>query len=284
MAMNLSAPDFLRDSKFPPSQRCWVRDADHLVLLHPPHPSMAKEVPFTPLTKLELASRCAALFALLPGDLQQTGRNMLDEDNRCTAHPVWEVQKQVRTSGLDPEFAEDGNYLWVETSQGDFTCYAPDKDAEAFKRIELMLTFIQAHCLRCLPPPGFTHEQWIEIMDNWKREESFKATERLFREVMKAAEMPEKEIERILDQENPVGTWRKSGFQDRWETVTRCFSEPDAKEWVEKNGHRHGGKEKLQIYVEWLGREPHLLIIRETLLAGALGERYVAEQAKAAGH
>jgi hypothetical protein len=40
--------------------------------------------------------------------------------------------------------------------------------------------------------------------------------------------------------------WRKSGYRDRWEFVTACFTEEGAKRYIDINGHNLG---EARIYV-----------------------------------
>lgn len=57
----------------------------------------------------------------------------------------------------------------------------------------------------------------------------------------------------------------ETAYIDRWETVTSCFTEAGAKQFVERNGHRHDGE--LRIYVDSLYRNEEMIRVRNILAA-----------------
>jgi len=84
-----------------------------------------------------------------------------------------------------------------------------------------------------------------------------------------------KEIERLeeldekwpltKDEEEERNCYLKTGYVDRWETVQPFFTEVEADRFIAANRHRHDGE--LRIYVEWGGRNPEWMAIRNFLLS-----------------
>lgn len=57
----------------------------------------------------------------------------------------------------------------------------------------------------------------------------------------------------------------KTGCIDRWETVQPFFTEVEADRYIAANKHRHDGE--LRTYVDWGGRNPEWVAIRNFLLS-----------------
>lgn len=62
--------------------------------------------------------------------LVDIGKRLLDQDDRCTAHPIFQVRGLRRIYGFDPQFAE--NLVWVDPDNGYEEC-EPPKDKESNK-------------------------------------------------------------------------------------------------------------------------------------------------------
>ncbi|WP_027178802.1 hypothetical protein [Maridesulfovibrio bastinii] len=58
------------------------------------------------------------------------------------------------------------------------------------------------------------------------------------------------------------------GYADEWNFVNAHFSDRSAKEYIEKNGHRHSGE--LRVMVDTMLRCPEMIAIRKALLEGQL--------------
>lgn len=84
-----------------------------------------------------------------------------------------------------------------------------------------------------------------------------------------------KEIERLeelsekwtltKDEQEEFNCYLKTGYIDRWETVQPFFTEVEADRYIAANRHRHDGQ--LRTYVEWGGRNPEWMAIRNFLLS-----------------
>ena len=46
------------------------------------------------------------------------------QDNRCTAEPMFCLQRKIRDSGYDPQYA-DGKTVWINMESGDYEEVAP---------------------------------------------------------------------------------------------------------------------------------------------------------------
>lgn len=62
---------------------------------------------------------------------------------------------------------------------------------------------------------------------------------------------------------NPPKDWIKSGYRDRWEFVTACFTEQGCKNYIAVNGHNHGG---LRIYAYSSFRNSEYRAVRDFLM------------------
>lgn len=72
------------------------------------------------------------------------------QDNRCTANPMFCVQRLVRDVGYDPQYA-DGNTVWINMESGDYEEVPPNTlGAEEFgwkERWEtVMVAFTEEGC------------------------------------------------------------------------------------------------------------------------------------------
>ncbi len=140
------------------------------------------------------------------------------------------------------------------------------KDAQALKAIgNAMLTQDN----RCTAYPIFLVQQgwreygydpeyatptvWIDTCNN--REEANKE------EAKKLCDMVE-------NGENIDG-WVLTGYVDRWEFVTACFTEKGAQDFIKINGHNLG---ESRIYVDSLWRNEEMKLIRRHLISAAKEE------------
>ena len=65
-------------------------------------------------------------------DLLDIAGQLLGQDNRCTAEPMFCLQIKVRDVGYDPQYA-DGQTVWIDMTSGDFNEVEPDSEgAEEF--------------------------------------------------------------------------------------------------------------------------------------------------------
>ena len=67
------------------------------------------------------------------------------------------------------------------------------------------------------------------------------------------------------DEKDEFNNYIKTGYIDRWETVQTFFTEVEADRFIAANRHRHDGE--LRTYVEWGGRNPEWIAIRNFLLS-----------------
>ncbi len=67
------------------------------------------------------------------------------------------------------------------------------------------------------------------------------------------------------DEEAELNDYLKTGYTDRWETIQPFFTEVEADRYIAANKHRHDGE--LRTYVEWGGRNPEWMAIRNCLLS-----------------
>lgn len=67
------------------------------------------------------------------------------------------------------------------------------------------------------------------------------------------------------DEDNELADYVKTGYADRWETVQPFFTEVEADRYIAANKHRHDGE--LRTYVEWGGRNPEWMAVRNFLLS-----------------
>ena len=56
--------------------------------------------------------------------------------------------------------------------------------------------------------------------------------------------------------------WQKTGYKDRWEFVTACFTEDGCKSFIEADGHNHG---ELRIYAAGSYRNHEFRFVRNFL-------------------
>ena len=113
--------------------------------------------------RAEKAEATLAKFAAI-------GKQIAEQDNRCTDRPIFLVQQKVTDSGYDENYVDD--VMWI----GDGGAVA---DAEEKDRLET------------------AYEQTGDIPDGWTR----------------------------------------TGYRDRWEFVTACFTEQACKDHIAANGH-----------------------------------------------
>ena len=66
-------------------------------------------------------------------------------------------------------------------------------------------------------------------------------------------------------EEEEFSDYLKTGYLDRWETVQPFFTEVEADRYIAANRHRHDGE--LRTYVEWGGRNPEWMAVRNFLLS-----------------
>lgn len=59
--------------------------------------------------------------------------------------------------------------------------------------------------------------------------------------------------------------YMKTGYADHWETIQTFFTEVEANRFIAANRHRHDGE--LRTYVDWGGRNPEWMAIRNFLLS-----------------
>jgi hypothetical protein len=70
----------------------------------------------------------ASVSRLLPDIKTRLG----EQDNRCTAEPMFCLQIKVRDIGYDPNYV-DGNTVWIDTQNGDYDEVPPESEgAEEF--------------------------------------------------------------------------------------------------------------------------------------------------------
>jgi hypothetical protein len=50
----------------------------------------------------------------IPKELLEIGKRLREQDNRCTADPIFQVRGKRRIYGIDPDYGED-NYVWINT-------------------------------------------------------------------------------------------------------------------------------------------------------------------------
>lgn len=67
------------------------------------------------------------------------------------------------------------------------------------------------------------------------------------------------------EQKAILSDYIKTGYVDRWETVQPFFTEVEADRYITTNKHRHD--EELRTYVDWGGRNPEWMTIRNFLLS-----------------
>ena len=67
----------------------------------------------------------------------------------------------------------------------------------------------------------------------------------------------------------------ETAYVDRWETVTYCFTEKAADQFVKENAHRYG---PLRVYVDSLYRNHEMAKVRDIL--AEIGAHYACLQAK----
>jgi hypothetical protein len=63
-----------------------------------------------------------------------------------------------------------------------------------------------------------------------------------------------------------IGSLTKTGTRLRWETVTACFTEIGAKEYLDRNGHNLNGVEEPRIFVDSLFRNQEMIDISGLLV------------------
>ena len=59
--------------------------------------------------------------------------------------------------------------------------------------------------------------------------------------------------------------WVKTGYKDRWEFVTACFTEQGCKDFIAADGHNHC---ELRIYADGSYRNAEFRAVREYLMSG----------------
>lgn len=62
----------------------------------------------------------------------------------------------------------------------------------------------------------------------------------------------------------------RTGYADRWEFVTCCFTDAAARAFIEANKHRHTGE--MRVFVDTLYRNDEMMAVREHLLALAAAQ------------
>lgn len=50
----------------------------------------------------------------IPKELLEIGKRLREQDNRCTADPIFQVRGLRKVYGMDPEYGED-NFVWYDT-------------------------------------------------------------------------------------------------------------------------------------------------------------------------
>lgn len=58
--------------------------------------------------------------------------------------------------------------------------------------------------------------------------------------------------------------WQKTGYKDRWEFVTACFTEQGCKDFIAADGHNHG---ELRIYAAGSYRNHEFRFVRDFIKA-----------------
>lgn len=82
---------------------------------------------------------------------------------------------------------------------------------------------------------------------------------------IKLLDEPEQKYPLTKDEEAELNDYLKTGYLDRWETIQTFFTEVEADRFIADNRHRHDGE--LRTYVEWGGRNPEWMAIRNFLLS-----------------
>lgn len=70
------------------------------------------------------------------------------------------------------------------------------------------------------------------------------------------------EIERQEEQGEVPDNWQKTGYKDRWEFVTACFTEQGCEDFIAADGHNHG---ELRIYAAGSHRNAEFRVVRDFL-------------------
>ena len=113
--------------------------------------------------RAERAEATLAKFAAI-------GKQIAEQDNRCTDRPIFLVQQKVTDSGYDENYVDD--VMWIDES-------GSVADTEEKDKLET------------------AYEETGDIPDGWTR----------------------------------------TGYRDRWEFVTSCFTEQACKDHIAANGH-----------------------------------------------
>ena len=98
---------------------------------------------------------------------------------------------------------------------------------------------------------------WLDCYNDYKEVTDFERIKRL--------EELEGKYPLTKDEEGELNDYLKTGYVDRWETVQTFFTEVEADRYIAANSHRR--EEKLRTYVEWGGRNPEGIAIRNFLLS-----------------
>lgn len=76
----------------------------------------------------------------IPAKIKKISGLINTQDNRITSHPMFLVQQKVRTTGFDPDYADNSQLCWIgddgevdeETSKGLFEDYENGKYVDSF--------------------------------------------------------------------------------------------------------------------------------------------------------
>lgn len=71
----------------------------------------------------------------------------------------------------------------------------------------------------------------------------------------------------IDNEEQELNNYTRTAYTEIWENIEFFFTNKAAKEFIENNAHRHGGKDNLRIYGESAYRNPELKLIRNYILS-----------------
>jgi len=79
---------------------------------------------------------------------------------------------------------------------------------------------------------------------------------------VEATEEEREELEVQEDTGDVPDNWQKTGFKDRWDFVTACFTEQGCKDFIACDGHNHG---ELRIYAAGTHRNAEFRAVRDFL-------------------
>lgn len=99
---------------------------------------------------------------------------------------------------------------------------------------------------------------WMDCANDWEEVVDRAQIERL-------DDLESREYRLSVEEQDEFSEYVKTGYLDRWETIQTFFTEVEADRYIAANKHRHDGE--LRTYVEWSGRNPEWMAVRNFLLS-----------------